>query len=112
MFDFLRRTVAWTRLLSSPGTGRRRVGARLASPPVAEWQGPVHSSEMWLPVQRSPYGLDDLLDGGANALVRPYLVGYERECVRRQGPRLALVLAADFRIDLDWHSVRAPEVAV
>ncbi|MFI1354830.1 hypothetical protein ACH4TV_14835 [Streptomyces sp. NPDC020898] len=66
---------------------------------------------MRLPALRSPYGLDDPLDGGAIAMVRPYLDAYERECTRRQRPRLALVLAADFRIDLDRHSTGAPEVA-
>nr|WP_055534452.1 hypothetical protein [Streptomyces graminilatus] len=112
MLDLLRRTVAWTRLASSPGTGRRRVGAPLGSPPVAETRGPAHASEMRLPVHRSRYGLDHLLDGGANVMVRPYLAAYEQECARRQRPRLALVLAQDFRIDLERHSVCALKVEV
>lgn len=111
MPDIFRQAVAWVRLLSSPGTGRCRAGARLASLPTAEWQSPTRSCAMRLPAHRSPYGLADPLDGGANAMVRPYLDAHERGFVRRQRPRRAPVLAADFRIDLDWHSVGAPEVA-
>ncbi len=47
---------------------------------------------------RSPYGLDLPIDGAETALVRPYLAADEQ----RQR-RLALVLAADFGIDLDTH---------
>ena len=66
---------------------------------------------MWLPAHRSPYGLDDPLDGSASALVRPYIDVYERECARSQRPRLALVLTAGFWADPDWHSAVAPKVA-
>lgn len=111
MPDFLRRTVAWVRLLSSPGTGRRRAGAHLASHSTAELLGHARSCAMRLPAHRSPYGLDDPLDGGANAVVRPYLDVCEREFARRQRPRRAPVLTADFWIDPDRHSAVAPEVA-
>ncbi|GAA2495595.1 hypothetical protein [Streptomyces gobitricini] len=59
-----------------------------------------------MPVARSPYGLDVPLSGDESAMVRPYLVADEQ----RQR-RLALVLAADFGIDLDTHLVGAPAVA-
>ncbi|WP_308295414.1 hypothetical protein [Streptomyces sp. MUM 178J] len=62
-----------------------------------------------LPAARSPYGLDEPLDGGAVALVRPYLNEHERrrERARQQRRRLTLILAADFGIDLDAHVVGA-----
>ncbi|MGW0959406.1 hypothetical protein ACWD4K_10290 [Streptomyces gelaticus] len=63
-----------------------------------------------LPTPRSPYGLDHALDGGASALVRPYLLASDQERVK-QRRRLALVLAADFGLDLDLHVVGAQGVA-
>ncbi|MDX2697191.1 hypothetical protein PV416_27505 [Streptomyces ipomoeae] len=60
------------------------------------------------PAPRSPYGLDDgPYDGSASPLVRPYLVAVEREQECQARRRLALVLAADFGIDLDRHVVGA-----
>jgi hypothetical protein len=61
------------------------------------------------PTPRSPYNLDPHtpLDGSASPLVRPYLVAVEREQARQSRRRLALVLAADFGIDLDRHVVGA-----
>ncbi|WP_234444107.1 hypothetical protein [Streptomyces sp. NRRL S-1868] len=52
-----------------------------------------------------------LLDGRSSRVVRPYLTAldYERTCQRRR--RLALVLAADFGVDLDRHLVGAQGVA-
>ncbi|MFD9119579.1 hypothetical protein ACFU6M_10450 [Streptomyces bottropensis] len=47
------------------------------------------------------YGLHGPLDGGATVMVRPYVVEAEREQARQSRRRLALVLAADFGIDLD-----------
>jgi hypothetical protein len=49
------------------------------------------------------------LDGTASRLVRPYLDAYEQELERerQRHRRLALVLAADFGIDLDQHVVGA-----
>ncbi|MHC0431246.1 hypothetical protein ACX6XY_13780 [Streptomyces sp. O3] len=62
---------------------------------------------------RSPYGLDVPLDGEDTALVRPYLVEHEQrqERAQQRRRRLALVLAADFGIDLDRHLVGAAGVA-
>ncbi|MDH2388731.1 hypothetical protein QCN29_08010 [Streptomyces sp. HNM0663] len=62
-----------------------------------------------IPALRSPYGLDEPLNGSDNALVRPYLVAWERgqDQARQQRRRLTLVLAADFGIDLDAHAVDA-----
>ncbi|WP_329621421.1 hypothetical protein [Streptomyces sp. NBC_01255] len=58
---------------------------------------------MRLPRPRSPYGLDEPLNGDETALVRPYLLAYyqRQERARQRQRRLALVLAADFGIDLD-----------
>jgi hypothetical protein len=53
-----------------------------------------------------------VLDGADSALVRPYLVAHDREVRLRRRRRLALVLAADFGIDLDRRPVGAPGVAV
>ncbi|MPY64398.1 hypothetical protein FNH08_46790, partial [Streptomyces spongiae] len=67
-----------------------------------------------LPLARSPYGLPTPLDGAASALVRPYLAAHEREAEEaalQQRRRLALVLAADFGVDLDRHLIGAQEVA-
>ncbi|WP_329912197.1 hypothetical protein [Streptomyces sp. SP18BB07] len=61
--------------------------------------------------QRSPYGLHGPLDGNATAMVRPYVVESEREQDRQSRRRLALVLAADFGIDLDEHVIGAKAVA-
>ncbi|WP_156722745.1 hypothetical protein [Streptomyces apocyni] len=53
------------------------------------------------------------LDGEETALVRPYLVEHERrqERARQRRRCLALVLAADFGVDLDRHLVGAAGVA-
>ncbi|GAA4912660.1 hypothetical protein ACFPM3_23915 [Streptomyces coeruleoprunus] len=66
-----------------------------------------------LPTPRSPYGLDLPLNGEESALVRPYLRAHEDQQVRaRQRQRqLALVLAADFGIDLDAHLFAAEGAA-
>ncbi|WP_156726068.1 hypothetical protein [Streptomyces apocyni] len=67
---------------------------------------PLHPAPEPLALPRSPYGLDLPIDGTETALVRPYLVADER----RQR-RLALVLAADFGIDLDTHVLNGAGVA-
>ncbi|MCH0540520.1 hypothetical protein I3F58_13245 [Streptomyces sp. MUM 203J] len=93
----------------TPGTGRRRAGKHLTTrastrhrgiphPPgtparqgLGELFGPAWG---WTARPRPPYGLLENLDGCAPA------VAYEqREAQARR--RLALVLAADFGIDLD-----------
>ncbi|SHI13823.1 hypothetical protein [Streptomyces sp. 3214.6] len=95
MHDLIRRTLHWVRLLFAPGTGKRRrthrhphlclhfTAVRHDSTPL-----PPH-----LPLHRSPYGL------------------VTREAALQQRRRLALVLAADFGIDLDQHIVGAQGVA-
>lgn len=108
MRNFIRRTAPWLSLLLAPGTGTRRAGrspahrAHPASPAAVQERLPRH---------RSPYSSDHWLDGAANRLVRPYLAAHERE-VTQQRRRLALVLAADFGIDLDHHLIGAGEAAV
>ncbi|MDX3248620.1 hypothetical protein PV408_44460, partial [Streptomyces sp. ME18-1-4] len=62
-------------------------------------------------LHRSPYGLVTPLDGTDSLLVRPYLTAHDREAALQQRRRLALVLAADFGIDLDQHIVGAQGVA-
>ncbi|WP_419249136.1 hypothetical protein [Streptomyces luteogriseus] len=64
-----------------------------------------------LPRHRFPFGLHSPLDGAASSLVRPYLAAHEQEAVLRERRRLALVLAADFGIDLDQHLIGARKVA-
>ncbi|MFJ5551754.1 hypothetical protein [Streptomyces sp. NPDC093225] len=87
--------------------GLRGGGQRQPAVPVrAVWwtrgePGPV------LPAARSPYGADDgPLDGDAAPLVRPYQRAHEQ-----WQRRLALVLAADFGVDLDTHLVGARSAA-
>ncbi|MHC5902399.1 hypothetical protein ACVNF4_00520 [Streptomyces sp. S6] len=71
----------------------------------------------WPPLRRSPYGVEVPLPGEATAVVRPYVVLAERErewaCerARQRRRRVAMVLAADFGIDLDRHVVGAEAVA-
>jgi hypothetical protein len=113
MHDLIRRTLEWLRLLLGPGTGKRRrphhrphlcvhltVVRRPSVPPSPR-----------LPAHRSPYGLPTPLDGTDSALVRPYLAVHEQESALQQRRRIALVLAADFGIDLDRHLIGAQEVA-
>ncbi|MFF4257507.1 hypothetical protein ACFY1L_40610 [Streptomyces sp. NPDC001663] len=116
MTDLIPRALQWLRLLLAPGTGRRRKPRTLRGPfprlhltPVP----PVHPTAS-LPHPRSPYGLHAPLDGADSLLVRPYLAAHEREAEEvalQQRRRLALVLAADFGIDLDRHLVGAQEAA-
>ncbi|MFE1311695.1 hypothetical protein [Streptomyces sp. NPDC058755] len=89
-----------------PGTGERRATTRRTHPHRPEsrrFQAPTPS----LSPHRSPYGHHTPLDGHANALVRPYLAPQERHRTQQRRRRLALVLAADFGIDLDRHVIGA-----
>ncbi|MFF7770750.1 hypothetical protein ACFZC7_30105 [Streptomyces massasporeus] len=115
MHDLIPRTLQWLRLLFAPGAGKRRrshprrhlfphVHLTLVSCPSAP-------EPPQLPRHRSPYGLHSPLDGAASSLVRPYLAAHEQETALQQRRRLALVLAADFGIDLDQHLIGAREVA-
>jgi hypothetical protein len=112
MTDLIPRALQWLRLLLAPGTGkRRRPRSRLHPFPCLHLTVVRPAS---LPRPRSPYGLHAPLDGADSVLVRPYLVAHEREAEEaalQQRRRLALVLAADFGIDLDRHLVGAQKVA-
>ncbi|WP_240134997.1 hypothetical protein [Streptomyces sp. MUM 178J] len=54
-----------------------------------------------------------MLRGEDTALIRPYLVEYEKkeQRSRQRWRRLTLVLAADFGVDLDTRDVHAAGVA-
>ncbi|MFG2790044.1 hypothetical protein [Streptomyces sp. NPDC048419] len=104
----LPRALWWLRLLLGPGTGQRRKSRSHRNPSPQ-----LHIVES-LPRPRSPYGLHAPLDGTDSGLVRPYLAAHEREveeAALRQRRRLALVLAADFGIDLDRQLIGAQEMA-
>ncbi|NML50045.1 hypothetical protein HHL19_10230 [Streptomyces sp. R302] len=96
-----------------PPGSRRRVCA----PPNAP--APVQQALVRSPTvrPRSPYGLMDTLDGEGTALVRPYLLAYERQerqeerAARQLWRRVSLVLATDFGVDLDTRDVHAVGVA-
>ncbi|WP_240137917.1 hypothetical protein [Streptomyces sp. MUM 178J] len=60
-----------------------------------------------LPTPQSIYGLDAPLDGDETALVRPYVVAWERWQERSRQQRLTLALAADFGLGRDAHAVGA-----
>ncbi|MFJ9540875.1 hypothetical protein ACIRPX_26885 [Streptomyces sp. NPDC101225] len=116
MTDLIPRALQRLRILLGAGTGRRRKPRSQRDPFPGLHPTPVRPA-ITLPRPRSPYGLHAPLDGGDSALVRPYLAAHEREtgeaqaAALRQRRRLALVLAADFGIDLDRHLVGAREVA-
>ncbi|MFE3857330.1 hypothetical protein ACFXPN_40115 [Streptomyces griseorubiginosus] len=110
MHDLIRRTLTWMRLLFSPGTGKRRL-PRHRPYLCLHLTAVRHPSAPPLPRHRSPYGLVTPLSGTDSALVRPYLAAYDEETALQQRRRLALVLAADFGIDLDRHLIGAQEVA-
>ncbi|MFD5252853.1 hypothetical protein ACFWM5_08400 [Streptomyces bobili] len=109
MYDPIRRTLEWLRLLFAPGTGKRRRSH--GHPCPRPHPTGVRRPAAPLPPHRSPYGLATPLDGADSALVRPYLAALEQEAALQQHRRLALVLAADFGIDLDRHLIGAREVA-
>ncbi|MGW7541334.1 hypothetical protein ACWGKQ_09465 [Streptomyces sp. NPDC054770] len=115
MHDLIPRALQWLRLLFAPGTGKRRRRAHRPSFPhlhLTLARCPLSAEPSPLPSHRSPYGLVTFLDGTDSALVRPYLTACEGEAALQQRRRLALVLAADFGIDLDQHVIGTPEVAV
>ncbi|MEE1808460.1 hypothetical protein [Streptomyces sp. BE133] len=117
MYDLIRRITAWLlRLVLGPCIGRQGAGTAPAHPvtapaPTRRPGTPRPRLTAHLPAARSPYGLDHALDGGASALVRPYLVAWDQERAQQRRRRLALVLAADFGFDLDQHVVGAHGVA-
>lgn len=103
----------WALGVLAPGTGRRRLTASRPTPPHREIPLPrPRMLPQALPAPRSPYGLHGPLDGAATVMVRPYVVQSEGEQARQSRRRLALVLAADFGIDLDDHVIGAVAEAV
>ncbi|WP_215455657.1 hypothetical protein [Streptomyces sp. ATCC 21386] len=103
----------WALGVLVPGTGRRRRAAasRVAALPLVIPRRRTRVLPQALPATRSPYGLHGPLDGAATAMVRPYVIESEREQACQSRRRLALVLAADFGIDLDEHVIGAKAVA-
>ncbi|MDQ0833126.1 hypothetical protein QF032_004970 [Streptomyces achromogenes] len=111
----------WILGVCAPGTGRRRAGARPTATAAASARIPANPccpGAARLPAPRSPYGLAEPLDGAATVPVRPYLLAAEgahadreRERARQSRRRVALVMAADFGIDLDRHVVGAERAA-
>jgi hypothetical protein len=101
----------WVLDVLVPGTGRRRAGMSPAAPASALRPEAPRSTAPWPPTPRSPYGIEVPLDGHAAALVRPYVLASERGRARRYRRRVALVLAADWGIDLDRHVVGVKEAA-
>ncbi|MFK4099667.1 hypothetical protein ACI2L1_06240 [Streptomyces sp. NPDC019531] len=116
MLDLIPRALHWLRLFLSPGTGKRRRPHHrpylcLHLTAVRHPSSPHAPRSPQLPLPRSSYGLLTSLDGSDSALVRPYLAAHEEEAALQQRRRLALVLAADFGIDLDPHVIGAQKVA-
>jgi hypothetical protein len=110
--------LGWILDVCAPGTGRRRAGASPAVPVPAGASEAPSPVAVPLPVHRSPYGLPVLLDGRAAASVRPYVLAAEREDrerdherARQARRRVALVLGADFGIDLDRSVLGAERAA-
>ncbi|KPI25345.1 hypothetical protein OK074_6959 [Actinobacteria bacterium OK074] len=130
--------VLWglTRLLP-PGANRRRVPTAMRAVMTGENAKERARLVARVPARcRSPYSTDRApLDGSASRLVRPYLPGLDahpadqspdvatsprparvrpywpaRERVARWGRRTALVLAADFGVDLDTRDIHAVAV--
>lgn len=111
MHDLIRRVTHRLHLLFAPGAGAHRAGGprphRRNSTDLIS--APVGSPRPPLP--RSPYCRHLPIDGSQTRLVRPYLTAHEQKEARQQHRRLALVLAADFGIDLDQHLIGAERVA-
>jgi hypothetical protein len=107
MYDLIRRLTQWLGLLFGPGTGSHRAGDPLPAPPGEP------DSFGCVSFRRSPYYLHLPLDGAESRLVRPYVAAdeRERERARQHRRRVALVLAADFGIDLDAHVIGAERTA-
>lgn len=110
MHDFIRRLAHWLGLLFGPGTGARRAGdprpAHLTASPAPT------TDSVCLTLHRSPYCLHLPLDGADSRLVRPCLTAHEEErAARQRRRRVTPVLAADFGIDLDQHTIGVGEVA-
>ena len=94
-------------LMLAPGTGKHRAGTQPHWQPYPSLPATVQDP----PAHRASYDLHAPLDGTESRLVRPYLAAHEQECARQRRRRLALVLAADFGIDLDRHLIGAEGAA-
>ncbi|MEU9860847.1 hypothetical protein AB0D99_08225 [Streptomyces sp. NPDC047971] len=105
MSDLIRALALWVRLLLAPTPSNRHQPHTAAFRPATQPPEPARPS-----TPRSPYGLDEPLDADETAMVRPYLLAHERRAHQLQR-RLALVLAADFGIDLDTRDVHGLGVA-
>ncbi|WP_137993253.1 hypothetical protein [Streptomyces vilmorinianum] len=95
MKDPIRALVLWVRLVLVTSAGNRHLTRTIAFRPAIQ---PPDQARPRTP--RPPYGLDEPLDADETAMVRPYLLAHERQA-RQLQRRLALVLAADFDINLD-----------
>ncbi|MEU2827306.1 hypothetical protein ABZ667_01340 [Streptomyces lavendulae] len=119
MHDLIRRIAHWLGVVLASRHGADRTGTRQATTthiPRTTPATPAPAGPAPLPLHRSPYGIEPPpvpLDGQSDRLVRPYLLAHEneREQARQRYRRLALVLAADFGIDLDPHVIGARLVA-
>ena len=116
MTDLIRALVLWARLVFGfrrSGRHRARTALWAADPSPCPVPATAGGPSRRLPRPRSPYGLDGPLNGAETALVRPYLLAYDQrqERARQRQRRLALVLAADFGIDLDSRDLHGLGVA-
>ncbi|MFM9582753.1 hypothetical protein ACKI11_23835 [Streptomyces caniscabiei] len=117
MRNFIAVLLSWLRGVFAPGTGKRRATTEPAAVPAFEQRSEaLCDTALQLPAHRSPYGLHPLLDGGTTAMVRPYVITWERErAVHERALRhrrhTALALAADLGVDLDRHLIGAEAVA-
>ncbi|MBA2944904.1 hypothetical protein [Streptomyces himalayensis] len=96
MTDLIRAlTDLWKVVFGPRPQGRHRADRATAVPPLlAPPIPPAPPAWPRSPRPRSPYGIDEPLNGHETALVRPYLVAHEeREQLRER--RLALLLALD-----------------
>lgn len=116
MRNFIVVLLAWLLGVFAPGTGKRRAATDPAVPASEQQPEPPRSIALRLPAHRSPYGLHTVLDGETAAMVRPYVITWERELAAHERAvqhrrRTALVLAADFGVDLDRYLIGAEAVA-
>lgn len=120
MRNFIVVLVAWLLGVFAPGTGKRRAATCPAVPASGQQPRPPRGIALQLPAHPSPYGLHPALDGESTAMVRPYVITWERERAAheralRHRRRTVLVLAADLGVDLglelDRHLVGAEAVA-
>jgi len=113
MHDLIRCIAGWLLGVLTPGSGKHRAGFRPVAESPTQRPGASRPWAVRLPEHRSPYGLHEPIDGAGTTLVRPYVLKAEhaRESERQARRRIALVLAADFGIDLDRHVIGAEGVA-